>query len=65
MRLCHFDRRATKWPVVEKSIKKNRFLDSASLRSPLGTPDGGNDTNKIIDYIQLVLARIEIYRFRR
>jgi hypothetical protein len=32
LRLCHFDRRATKWPEVEKSIK-NRFLDSASLRS--------------------------------
>jgi len=48
---------------VEKSIK-NRFLfgalrfapclDSASLRSPLGTPDGGNDTNKCINYVQLV-----------
>jgi hypothetical protein len=32
LRFCHFDWRATEWPVVEKSIKK-RFLDSASLRS--------------------------------
>ena len=36
------------------SLSKNRFLDSALLRSPLGTPDGGNDTNKRIDYTQLV-----------
>jgi len=35
---------------------KNRFLDSALLRSPLGTPYGGNDTNKHINYAQLVLA---------
>ena len=32
MRLCHFDRRATKWPEVEKSIKKkNSRLRFAAL----------------------------------
>jgi hypothetical protein len=29
-------------------------IDSASLRSPYGTPDGGNDMNKRIDYTRLV-----------
>ena len=34
LRLCHFDRRATEWPEVEKSIKKKDFPSGlyASLR---------------------------------
>jgi len=32
-------------------------LDAALLRSPLGTPDGGNDSNKRIYYIQFKMTK--------
>ncbi|MHC4203725.1 MAG: hypothetical protein ACYSTT_03685 [Planctomycetota bacterium] len=49
----HFDRRATKWPSSgEIRYTKQIFctvtgyLDFAALRSPLGTPYGGDDPGK-------------------
>ncbi len=45
LRFSHFDRRATKWPEVEKSIKKDFSTPLRCAR---------NDTNKRINYAQLV-----------
>jgi len=48
----HFDRRAPKWTEAEKSVKKISRLRFAALS--LGEPNGGNDSNKHIYYLQVI-----------